>query len=99
MLQAPVFLGEYVAIGPLRTVLQLACFLRLMAHRACRYFGVASVLHPSYISALAGGLSPEEVWKMVRRETTIAVSIISAATYCFARYLWTLYSNNAYMFA
>ena len=98
VLQAPVFLGEFAPIGPLKWVVQLALVARVMAATACDGVGLSQFApRVSYIEMLRAGQSYVEVWKRIRREIAFAFAAIATAIFCMIRVFWTGWQSR-YMY-
>ena len=97
---SPVFLGEYVPLGPLKTVVQVALLVRMALSKLLRSVGVPRLApHASYIAALKAGVPYEKVWKRVKTETALASGLLIAAIGSFVQFCWYTYSSSRYIWA
>jgi hypothetical protein len=87
-------------MGPLKTIIQTALFVRLGLSMLMRNLGFPQwAPHPSYAVAMRCGVPFKDVYKNLLRETAAVTTVLIGLAISFVRYALDLWSRYKYIYA
>lgn len=86
-------------MGPLKSIIRTAIFVRIQLNKLMTAIGLSKLApFPTYPMALQGGMSFQNVYKRILRETALVTSACFAIFFAFVKYFMSIYTANRYLF-